>query len=350
MNLFTSNVPSFPAGLKVLAVDHDTDVLYTIHHICNRLRYQVTTCCTISEAMDHLLQQGFDIILIETHIPHQDTYAFVQQMTSLLKIPVIMMSVDNQPCSVMNSISNGACSYWTKPLHENLFKNMWQHVVRKAFIQTDPHQLIETKGLKKRGRDDDHVSKLPLAKKTRLEAKGLKKQGRGDVDGSKQPLAKKTRLSWTLDLHQKFLSAVNHLGINNAVPKKVLKIMDCPGLTLGHVASHLQKYRKYLKGGIKKSKLNEFEFQGQDNETQYSMTAQDQCHDKIPAEQHSIEIDFEFQGQKDNETQYSMTEQDQCHNKSPAEQHCTEIDESDIFFDLTDLFPDFNDDIYNVML
>ncbi|KAK2428503.1 sterol 4-alpha-methyl-oxidase 2-2 [Trifolium repens] len=315
MNLFTTNIPSFPAGLKVLAVDHDTDDLFTIHHICNRLRYQVTTCCSISEAMDHLFQQGFDIILIETHIPHQDTYAFVHQMTSLLKIPVIMMSVDNQPCSVMNSISNGACSYWTKPLHENLFKNMWQHVVRNAFIQTDPHQLIETKGLKKRGRDDDHVSKLPLAKKTRLEAKGLKKQGRDDVDVSKQPLAKKTRLSWTLDLHQKFLSAVNHLGINNAGPKKILKIMDCPGLTLGHVASHLQKYRKYLKGGIKKSKLNE----------------------------------FELPGQKDNETQYSMTAQDQCHDKSPAEQNWTEIDESDIFFDLTDLFPDFNDDIHNLM-
>jgi hypothetical protein len=92
---------------------------------------------------------------------------------------------------------------------------MWQHVVRKAFIQTDPRQLIEAKGLKKRGRDDDHVSKQPLAKKTRLEAKGLKKQGRDDVDVSKQPLAKKTRLSWTLDLHQKFLSAVNHLGINS---------------------------------------------------------------------------------------------------------------------------------------
>ncbi|KAK2374754.1 hypothetical protein P8452_47280 [Trifolium repens] len=351
MNHFTTNVPSFPAGLKVLAVDHDTDVLCTIHHICNRLRYQVTTCCTISQAMDHLFQQGFDIILIETHIPHQDTYAFVQQMTSLLKIPVIMMSLDNQPCSVMNSISNGACSYWTKPLHENLFKNMWQHVVRKAFSQTDPRELIEAKGLKKRGRDDVvHVSKQPLAKKTRLEAKGLKKQGRDDVHVSKQPLAKKTRLSWTLDLHQKFLSAVNHLGINNAVPKKVLKIMDCPGLTLGHVASHLQKYRKYLKGGIKKSKLNQFEFQGQkDNETQYSMTAQDQCHDKSPEEQHSTEIYFDFQGQKNNETQYSMTEQDQCHDKSPAEQHWTEIDDSDIFFDLTDLFPDFNDDIHNVM-
>jgi hypothetical protein len=79
------------------------------------------------------------------------------------------------------------------------------------------------------------------------------------------------------------------------------------------------------------------------------MTAQDQCHDKSPEEQHSTEIDFDFQGQKNNETQYSMTAQDQCHDKSPAEQHWTEIDDSDIFFDLTDLFPDFNDDIHNVM-
>lgn len=94
----------------------------------------------------------------------------------------------------------------------------------------------------------------------------------------------------------------------------------------------MQKYRKYLKCGIKKSKLNEFEFQGHKNyETQYSMTAQDQCHDKSLAEQHWTEIDFDFQGQKNNETQYSMTAQDQCHDKSPAEQHWTEIGESDIF-------------------
>ncbi|GAU35811.1 hypothetical protein TSUD_155860 [Trifolium subterraneum] len=129
MNLFTANISSsFPAGLRVLAVDHDTCVLYTIHHICNRLRYQ-----------------------------DQDTYTFVQQMTSLLKIPVIMMSLDNQPRFVMNSISNEACSYWTKPLYANLFKNMWQNVVRKSFSQSDPDELEEAKGLKKRGRDDVDV-------------------------------------------------------------------------------------------------------------------------------------------------------------------------------------------------
>ncbi|PNX57761.1 two-component response regulator ARR1, partial [Trifolium pratense] len=136
----------------------------------------VTTCSTTSQATHFLSRQHFDIIVIETHIPQQDTYGFVQQVTSHLKIPVIMMSLDNRTCSVMDSISNGACSYWAKPLDENLFKNMWQHVVRQHLVQKES----EAKGLKKLGREH-------LVQKE-SEAKGLKKRGRDDeVHVSKQP-------------------------------------------------------------------------------------------------------------------------------------------------------------------
>ncbi|GAU35810.1 hypothetical protein TSUD_155850 [Trifolium subterraneum] len=327
MNLFTANIPSsFLAGLRVLTVDHDASVLYTIHHICNSLRYQVTTCCTISRAMHQLFQKYFDIILIETHIPYQDTYAFVQQMTSLLKIPVIN-EVPKKVLNIMNcadlTLQHVASHLQYVCTWENAMSALQSFIEVVAFdsfyfmtpqltikhvfstLFTTPaidYAIKEAKELKRRGRDDVDVSRKAFSQSDPHEleeAKRLKKRRRYDVDVSKQPLAKKTRLSWRLDLHQKFMSAVNHLGINNAVPKKVLKIMDCVDLTLQHVASHLQK----------------------NNETRYSMTAQDQCHDNSPAEQHSTEIDFDFQGHKNNETQYSMTSHDQCHDKSPAEQH-----------------------------
>jgi len=32
--------PSFPAGLKVIAIDHDITVLNTIEDMCNRFHYQ----------------------------------------------------------------------------------------------------------------------------------------------------------------------------------------------------------------------------------------------------------------------------------------------------------------------
>lgn len=67
---------------------------------------------------------------------------------------------------------------------------------------------------------------------------------------SEEPAArtlKRPRLVWTPQLHKRFVDAVAHLGIKNAVPKTIMQLMNVEGLTRENVASHLQKYRLYLK-------------------------------------------------------------------------------------------------------
>ncbi|KAJ6303102.1 hypothetical protein OIU77_017056 [Salix suchowensis] len=58
---------------------------------------------------------------------------------------------------------------------------------------------------------------------------------------------KRPRLVWTPQLHKRFVDVVGHLGIKNAVPKTIMQWMNVEGLTRENVASHLQKYRLYLK-------------------------------------------------------------------------------------------------------
>ncbi|XP_040385646.1 transcription factor PCL1-like isoform X2 [Oryza brachyantha] len=58
---------------------------------------------------------------------------------------------------------------------------------------------------------------------------------------------KKARMVWTPELHHRFVEAVAHLGEKGAVPKAIVRLMNVDGLTRENVASHLQKYRLYIK-------------------------------------------------------------------------------------------------------
>ncbi|KAK6118615.1 hypothetical protein DH2020_047657 [Rehmannia glutinosa] len=58
---------------------------------------------------------------------------------------------------------------------------------------------------------------------------------------------KRPRLVWTPTLHKRFVEVVAHLGLKNAVPKTIMQLMNVEGLTRENVASHLQKYRLYVK-------------------------------------------------------------------------------------------------------
>ncbi|KAJ0780412.1 putative transcription factor MYB-HB-like family [Helianthus annuus] len=71
--------------------------------------------------------------------------------------------------------------------------------------------------------------------------------GGGGEEAESARANKRNRLVWTPQLHKRFVEVVAHLGVKNAVPKTIMQLMNVEGLTRENVASHLQKYRLYLK-------------------------------------------------------------------------------------------------------
>lgn len=86
--------------------------------------------------------------------------------------------------------------------------------------------------------------------KTVRRGKNSKHKGK-NKDGNKSDkdsqVKKKPKVDWTAELHRKFVEAVEQLGVEKAVPSRILEIMNVPSLTRHNVASHLQKYRSHRK-------------------------------------------------------------------------------------------------------
>ncbi|XP_012847449.1 PREDICTED: probable transcription factor GLK1 isoform X2 [Erythranthe guttata] len=73
-------------------------------------------------------------------------------------------------------------------------------------------------------------------------------RGRKSMAHSKNPMGKKkVKVDWTPELHKQFVQAVEQLGVDKAVPSKILELMGIDCLTRHNIASHLQKYRSHRK-------------------------------------------------------------------------------------------------------
>nr|DAD32248.1 TPA_asm: hypothetical protein HUJ06_011099 [Nelumbo nucifera] len=243
----------FPAGLRVLVVDDDTTCLKILEQMLRKCLYHVTTCCRATVALNLLREKKgcFDVVISDVHMPDMDGFKLLEHVGLEMDLPVIMMSADGRTSAVMRGIKHGACDYLIKPVRVEELKNIWQHVVRKKWNEKKEHEhsgSVEDNDCHKRGADDaEYTSSVNegtdgnwKAQKKRRDAKEDEEDG--EMENDDPSTSKKPRVVWSVELHQQFVSAVNQLGIDKAVPKRILELMNVPGLTRENVASHLQVY------------------------------------------------------------------------------------------------------------
>ncbi|KAG5070044.1 hypothetical protein JHK85_002421 [Glycine max] len=366
----------FPKGLRVLLLEGDSSSAAEIREQLEAVDYNVSTFYDENEALSALSSspEGFHVAIVEVSTSCSlGGFKFLENSKDL---PTISKRRANPNFSGLNSLTSkdqclntmmkcialGAVEFLSKPLSEDKLKNIWQHVVHKAFnaganvlseslkpvkesvesmlqLQTENGQdksriSIDLENVS-RFSDIDHeqsavCDKYPapstpqLKQGTRLlddgdchdqtncstEKESVEHDGecksvetlcenlnaesspqprepdktlikeeedfangsRGEsavslspnnkkflsnADGNTSPNRtgvlndsceikanrKKMKVDWTPELHKKFVKAVEQLGIDQAIPSRILEIMKVEGLTRHNVASHLQKYR-----------------------------------------------------------------------------------------------------------
>ncbi|XP_022681872.1 two-component response regulator ORR25 [Setaria italica] len=243
----------FPAGMRVLAVDDDRVSLKILEKQLKHCNYNVTAVTHAKEALDMLRERKvgdqFELVISDVVMPDMDGFKLLELIGLEMDIPVIMLSANDETETVMKGINHGACDYLVKPVRLEQLRGVWTHVLRNS--KTDPRNSTS-------GGNDDADQKLQSGDGDKGERDGANqnrrnsKKKKNDVDGADEGKEntspqKRPRVQWPGDLHRKFVEAVNQIGMDRAVPKKILEVMNVDGLTRENVASHLQKYRIYLK-------------------------------------------------------------------------------------------------------
>ena len=134
-----------------------------------------------------------------------------------------MLSVNDDPRMMMKGITHGACFYLLKPVRVEDLKNIWQHVIRRKKVDSKEQKKTNNQDKPDSGSCNELVS--PVTENSDQNAKPTKKRKDQDEDDDEDlehghdyedpSSQKKPRVVWSPELHRKFISAIDQLGIDS---------------------------------------------------------------------------------------------------------------------------------------
>ncbi|KAL5570219.1 hypothetical protein UlMin_026794 [Ulmus minor] len=250
--------------LHILVVDDDSTTLAIVSTILRNWSYQVVAVKNPMDALSTLRirKDFFDLVVTDLHMPYMDGFELSSAVDKEFKIPVVMMSADDKESVMLKSFQYGTALFIEKPVNPDDLKNVWQYTLagtKGKSVVVDCH-IFPGESSGSYGTISNEDTMNSVGKLIRMDTGRNSNYYKFDPnqmmanypkamrDGFGIPKSpRKTKVIWTSWLHNLFLLAIDHIGLDKAVPNRILKFMNVSGLTRENVASHLQKYRMFLK-------------------------------------------------------------------------------------------------------
>ncbi|ESW27284.1 hypothetical protein PHAVU_003G188400 [Phaseolus vulgaris] len=122
--------------VRILLCDNDSKSSEEVFTLLLGCSYQVTSVRSARQLIDALNaeRQYIDMILVEVDLPVKKGMKLLKYITrdkELCRIPVIMMSAQDEISVVVKCLRLGAADYLVKPLRTNELLNLWTHMWRR---------------------------------------------------------------------------------------------------------------------------------------------------------------------------------------------------------------------------
>ncbi|KAG2614115.1 hypothetical protein PVAP13_4KG379702, partial [Panicum virgatum] len=194
------------------------------------------------------IEEVLDLVLVDVHLRNiapgsLANSELLHHILNELQVPVITMCAHHDEEALSENVALGACSYVLKPLDTASLNMLKQKALEHKSKKATPQGPIPNRT--KSGMVSSSTERLQ--EMLILEGNNLSNPGNSEFEVPEVEKAhgcskKLDRVTWTVELHEKFLDAIDVLGDNYATPEKIRKLMNVKGLTCKHISSHLQKH------------------------------------------------------------------------------------------------------------
>ncbi|KAK1374483.1 Two-component response regulator ARR-B family [Heracleum sosnowskyi] len=225
---------------SILVVDDDSTCLYLLKAYLEKWNiYEVTTAKHAQEALSLLRTRSYDLVLSDVHMPDINGLELLKQIDQEFYLPVILISADRSADVMCMGMKNGAQFFLVKPTEANDLQNIWQFSVWWNANKNKSTPIVtEINESSQGGVEMVHHHK---SLKNNINAGAL-----SSAAGEPTTVRRNTKVDWTPRLHSRFAEAILIIGYDKAIPTNILEVMNVSGINRGHIASHIQKCRKFL--------------------------------------------------------------------------------------------------------
>ncbi|GER31288.1 response regulator 1 [Striga asiatica] len=232
-------------GICILLVKDDLTCNNVVSQMLQLYNYQVLHVGSVLDVLNAIWEamKKLDFVLTNAHkLESSNGLVIIQHIQKKLNLPVVLMSADKLKISSKDQDPTFA-AYIMNGLTKSDVNSLWQFALGKV---KEREENVRKSSIICNNVEVDEKSKISALSEAEIEWFDQKRKRKelvnSKIEGGRR-LAKKPRVVWTMEMHQKFLEAIEIIGYEKAVPKKIVEVMGISGLTRENVASHLQKYR-----------------------------------------------------------------------------------------------------------
>jgi len=113
---------SATAKARVLVVDDSSLVRLYYRSALEKAGFEVEQAINGIEAMERVLSQPFDLVIVDVNMPRMDGFTFVRALrsgeTDVATLPALMISTESEVQDVAEARASGANFYLVKPVAE----------------------------------------------------------------------------------------------------------------------------------------------------------------------------------------------------------------------------------------